>query len=248
MCQIAPTLVRKGVGQITVLDNDVVEPTNLNRQRFYVKDIGENKAIALARNLQPECIVATNIRGYPLQFEDAIARGIDLACDVVICGVDNNPARVTASWYFRAKEIPGIFTAVSRDADHRYVFVQDKDGPCIACLFPDIVNDDRYPCPGTPAITDVLQAVGSPAVYSVDTLTTERPRAWNYRRLSLSDPKFDGGSMIMQRKACELCKTRSKWRSYRLRLQSTQAGALGLETHPIDFRADTSYYTINRNR
>src|ERR1700730_13311834 len=63
--QIAPTLVRKGVGRITLVDDDIVEPTNLNRQRFYIKDVGENKAIALAKNLQPECIVATEIRGYP---------------------------------------------------------------------------------------------------------------------------------------------------------------------------------------
>ena len=180
--QIAPTLVRKGIGGITLVDDDIVEPSNLNRQRFYSKDIGENKAIALARNLQPECIVATEIYGYPLQFEDAIARGIDLTCDVAICGVDNNPARVAASWYFRAKEIPVIFTAVSRDADHGYVFIQDKDGPCIACMFPDMVNDDRFPCPGTPAIADILQAVGSLAVYAVDTLLMKRQRTWNYRR------------------------------------------------------------------
>src|SRR5271154_7208473 len=85
--QIAPTLVRKGIGRITLLDDDLVEPSNLNRQRFYIKDVGENKAIALARNLQPECIVATEIRGYPVRLEDAIEDGIDLGCDVVICGV-----------------------------------------------------------------------------------------------------------------------------------------------------------------
>src|SRR5215469_14867227 len=40
---IAPTLVRKGIGKITLLDDDVVEASNLNRQRFYPKDIGKNK-------------------------------------------------------------------------------------------------------------------------------------------------------------------------------------------------------------
>ena len=54
-----------------------------------------------------------------------------------------------------------IFTAVSRDGDHGYVFVQEREGPCIACVFPDMADDDRYPCPGTPAIADILQAVGS---------------------------------------------------------------------------------------
>src|SRR5437588_3737065 len=80
--QIAPTLVRKGIGRITLLDDDIVEPTNLNRQRFYIKDVGKNKAVALARNLQPECIAATEIRGRALRLEDAISLGIDLHCDV----------------------------------------------------------------------------------------------------------------------------------------------------------------------
>ena len=48
---IAPTLVRKGIGQVTILDDDIVEASNLNRQRFYTKDLGKNKALALAETL-----------------------------------------------------------------------------------------------------------------------------------------------------------------------------------------------------
>jgi len=205
--QIAPALVRKGIGRITLLDDDVVEPSNLNRQRFYKEDIGQNKAIALAGNLKPECIVATEIRGYGLRLEEAIARDVELTCNLAVCGVDNNPARVAASSFFRRAHTPVIFTAVSRDADHGYVFVQEAEGPCIGCLFPDMVTDDRFPCPGTPAIADILQAVGALAVYAVDTLLMKRARTWNYRRLSLSDPGFHGGSMIAQQEACELCRS-----------------------------------------
>jgi molybdopterin-synthase adenylyltransferase len=202
--QIAPTLARKGIGRITLLDDDIVEASNLNRQRFYKKDLGKNKAVALARNLQPECIAATGIRGCPFRLEEAVARGIDLSCDAAICGVDNNLARVFASRYFRATGVPVIFTAVSRDGDHGYVFVQEKNGPCIACLFPDMLNDDRYPCPGTPAIADILQAVGALAVYAIDTLLMERPRAWNYRRIGLPDAAHDGGSLIDVRRDCRM--------------------------------------------
>jgi molybdopterin/thiamine biosynthesis adenylyltransferase len=209
MSQIAPTLVRKGIGAITLLDDDLVEASNLNRQRFYIKDVGRNKALALAENLLPECIAATEIRGLPLRLEEAVARNIDLSWDAAICGVDNNPGRVAASRLFRSKRIPVIFTAVSRDADHGYVFVQGKDGPCIACLFPDIVNDDHHPCPGTPAIADILQAVGALAVYAVDTLLVNRTRSWNYRRLSLSDPGQDAGSWILPREACPICAGRN---------------------------------------
>jgi molybdopterin/thiamine biosynthesis adenylyltransferase len=202
---IAPALARKGIGAITLLDDDVVEPSNLNRQRFYIKDVGTNKALALAKNLQGECIVATKIYGYAMHLEEAIACKIDLACHVAICGVDNNPTRVTTSRYFRSEKVPVIFAAVSRDADHGYVLIQDKAGPCIGCLFPDIVNDDRYPCPGTPAIADILQAVGSLAVYGVDTVLMSRSRYWNYRRISLSDAAHDGSSTLATRDGCSCC-------------------------------------------
>src|SRR5215813_5026445 len=76
---IAPTLVRKGIGAITILDDDVVEPSNLNRQRFYFKDIGENKAYAIAKNIIADCTYKTNIAAYPLLLEQAIDRGIDLS-------------------------------------------------------------------------------------------------------------------------------------------------------------------------
>lgn len=201
---IAPTLVRKGIGSITLLDDDVVEPSNLNRQRFYAKDVGRYKAVALAENLQPECIAATEIKGHPMRLEEAIASEIDLDCDVAICGVDNNPARVTACHYFRSRGIPVIFTAVSVNGDHGYVFVQEKTGPCLGCLFPDMVNDDRYPCPGTPAIADILQAVGSLVVYTVDTFLTKRVRSWNYRRISLADGTLDGVATIPVRDSCPM--------------------------------------------
>ncbi|MGD1061726.1 MAG: ThiF family adenylyltransferase [Terracidiphilus sp.] len=201
---IAPTLARKGIGQITILDDDIVEASNLNRQRFYMKDLGKNKALALTENLERECIAATEIRGVALRLEEAIARGVELFCGVAVCGVDNNPARVAACRYFRAKGIPVIFTAVSANGDHGYVFVQEKDGPCIGCLFPDMVNDDRYPCPGTPAIADVLQLVGALAVYAIDSLLMKRPRGWNYRRISLSDGTQDGASLIPARPGCRM--------------------------------------------
>ena len=100
-----------------------------------------------------------------------------------------------------------IFAAVSRDADHGFVFVQGKDGPCLGCMFPDMASDDRYPCPGTPAIADILQAVGSLAVYAVDSLLMNRPRTWNYRHISLSDGTLDGAALISAREECLICKS-----------------------------------------
>lgn len=202
---VAPTLVRKGVGSLLILDDDEVEVSNLNRQRFYLADVGEDKAPALAMNLLRECTHATRIEAEPRRLEEAIATGSDLTCDVVVCGVDNNEARLLASRFFR-RRAPVVFCAVSAAADHGYVFVQEPDGPCFGCLFPDATCDGRNPCPGTPAIADVLQLVGALAVYAVDSCVMGRPRSWNYRRLDLADSGWDAATVISARRGCRSCR------------------------------------------
>jgi len=122
--RFAPTLVRKGIGGVMLLDDDLVEASNLNRQRFYEKDIGRNKALALAGNLQGECIVQTEICGIPLRFEEAVARGIDLSCDVAICGVENNrkgPSPGGNGWQRLA---PGCFHTADGDIADRSIPVR----------------------------------------------------------------------------------------------------------------------------
>lgn len=201
---IAPALLRKGVGRLTVLDPDQVEVSNLNRQRFYPSDIGRNKALALARNLQRECIYKTRMTAHAVSLETAIDRRIDMTCDVVVCGVDNNPGRVAAARFFRKSGIPIIFTAVSAEADHGYVFVQGAKGACLGCLFPDIATDDSYPCPGTPAILDILQLMGSLATYSIDCVLMGRQSDWNYRSLYLWSGLSDGSALVRPREDCNI--------------------------------------------
>jgi molybdopterin-synthase adenylyltransferase len=201
---IAPVLVRKGIGRLTILDYDEVDPSNLNRQRFYASDIGQNKAIALVRNLQRECTYSSALTGYAMSFETAIHEKTDLNCDLAVCGVDNNPARVEAAQYFRHR-IPIIFTAVSADADHGYVFIQEPSGPCIGCLFPDIDEEKSSPCPGIPAIADILQLMGALVTYAIDSVLVGRKRSWNYRAMYLSSGECDATSLMSTKGACSLC-------------------------------------------
>ncbi len=205
--QVAPALVRKGIGALTILDDDVVEVSNLNRQRFYLADVGRPKAITVVQNLRAECTFSTVLKGHALRLEEAVARGVDLACDIAICGVDNNPTRVVVSRLFRSRGIPVVFLAVSAQADHGYVFIQHENGPCFVCVFPDVEDDRGYPCPGTRAVVDILQIIGGLAVYAVDSCVMRRPRNWNYRAVHLRDGTWDSSQMISPRLACDLCET-----------------------------------------
>ncbi|MCK9211976.1 MAG: sulfur carrier protein ThiS adenylyltransferase ThiF [Ignavibacteriaceae bacterium] len=49
---VAIALARIGIGKLILVDFDVVEPTNLNRQQYFVDDIGKRKVDALEAKLK----------------------------------------------------------------------------------------------------------------------------------------------------------------------------------------------------
>ena len=48
---VAVALARAGVGRLVIADFDRVEPSNLNRQQYFVDQAGERKVVALRENL-----------------------------------------------------------------------------------------------------------------------------------------------------------------------------------------------------
>jgi hypothetical protein len=54
-------------------------------------------------------------------------------------------------------------------------------------------------------VADILQVIEALAVYALDTLLMPRKRAWNYRRVCLSDGGFDSSQRISIRENCRLC-------------------------------------------
>jgi molybdopterin-synthase adenylyltransferase len=200
-------LVRKGAGRLMLFDHDVVELSNLNRQKFYKADLFKPKAERLAFNLSKEGFSGSVIEGYSLCFEDALTQDIDLSCDVAIVGVDNSVCRVAASRYYRKSNTPVIFTAVSKDALHGDIFVQEAqaDKACFACLFSDAVHDETFhPC--SPSVTDILKVMGGIVSYAVDSLLMGRLRTWNFKAVYLSTGD-DMTWKVDRRLDCQLCGT-----------------------------------------
>jgi molybdopterin/thiamine biosynthesis adenylyltransferase len=203
---IAPGLCRKGLGHLRIFDHDVVEHTNLNRQHFFVADIGQNKACCLARNLAPYCHAGTTLEGWPLSFEDAVAVKMDLSADFVVCGVDNAASRVVVSQYYRPLGTPVIFVNVDMLAESGHVFVQESMAttPCFGCAFPNSLAPRKAPC-FVPASMDILMVTAGFALYAIDSVLMDRRRNWNYRRIHLAG--FAPGVMlnIERNPQCPLC-------------------------------------------
>lgn len=203
--EVGEGLARKGVGTLEILDPDLVQLSNLNRQRFFDEDLYRNKATSLAKNLVREATDSSVLVGHPLSFKDAVARGLDLDGDVIVCGVDNNATRVDVCRHYLGKR-PVVYLGVDELADHGYVFVQEREGPCFACLFPHALDDDDAgQCARVGAVKDILKVVAGIALSAIDSLLMERKRAWNFRELSLAGFAPDATKMLEQRSSCPIC-------------------------------------------
>ena len=204
--EVGEGLCRKGIGCLRIFDHDVVEHTNLNRQHFFPADIGRNKAVSLARNLAPHCHAGTTLEGNPISFEDAVALGLDLSAQFVVCGVDNSEARVAVSRYYRRLGTPVIFIAVDLLAECGHVFVQESTPttPCFGCAFPRSLVGRKAPC-FVPSAKDILKVTAGFALYAVDSLLMERHRNWNFRRIHLAGYAPDVLLNIEPNPNCEIC-------------------------------------------
>lgn len=203
-------MVRKGIGELDIFDDDYVETKNLTRQFFYPRDIGKNKAIRLAKNLSNEGFFRTKITGYPFRFQEALELGFHLSnYDAIVSGVDNNTTRVTVAKFGLDNQIPVIHSAVSRDGNYMYCAVQETGKACFGCMFPHSLNDATYPC-NLPGIIDVLQVVAGFVVFALDTILSERNREWNLKAISLDGSVPDSSLVVANKEDCPLCGSQNR--------------------------------------
>ncbi|MBW8074042.1 molybdopterin-synthase adenylyltransferase MoeB [Metallibacterium scheffleri] len=136
----APTalyLAAAGVGRITLIDNDVIERSNLQRQVLYSDaEVGQRKVEAAARRLQalnPDIAVEACVTR--LDADNAVA--LLAGHDVLVDGADNFPARYALSAASLQLRLPMVYGAVERFAGQVSVFDPRRaDSPCYRCLFP----------------------------------------------------------------------------------------------------------------
>ena len=131
-------LAAAGVGQLTLIDDDVVERSNLHRQIIHADArVGmaktESARIAL-RALNPRVrIVIHNERLQADNVERLLA-----GHDVLVDGADNFPARYLLAAASLRLKLPMVYGAVERFSGQVSVFdPRREDSPCYRCLFPE---------------------------------------------------------------------------------------------------------------
>jgi molybdopterin/thiamine biosynthesis adenylyltransferase len=133
---VALYLAAAGVGRIGLVDYDVVDETNLQRQVVHgTSSVGKLKvesAKARLLDLNP----AIQVDAYNEPFTSANAMRIAAPYDVIIDGTDNFPTRYLTNDLCVLTGKPNVYGSIFRFDGQASVF-DARTGPCYRCLFPE---------------------------------------------------------------------------------------------------------------
>ena len=133
-CTSAELLARAGVGQITLIDADTIEISNLQRQIAYVEEnIGFYKSEILAKRLK-QINPPIRIENYNSKLDESNAEQLISTQDLVLDGCDNFTTRYLVNQICTQLNVPLI--SASAIGFQGQLFMVEGDSACYECLFP----------------------------------------------------------------------------------------------------------------
>jgi molybdopterin/thiamine biosynthesis adenylyltransferase len=135
-CASATYLTAAGIGRITLVDFDVVELSNLNRQVLYwEEDIGKKKVIVAQRKLSKLNPGSKIIPIFDKITEENALRIIGEP-HVVLDGLDNFASRLIVNSACVKRKVPYIHGGVGRFRGLVTTIIPGET-PCLACIYPE---------------------------------------------------------------------------------------------------------------
>jgi molybdopterin-synthase adenylyltransferase len=157
-------LAAAGVGRLTIVDDDRVDRSNLQRQVLFGEhDIGAPKAeraAAQAMRINPDVQAAASMR----RIDQDNAASVIAGADVVIDGSDNFATRLAVADAALAARIPLVSAAVTQFDGQLAVYRGwEADKPCYACLVGDAPERTGTSCAEVGVLGAMAGVVGSMA-------------------------------------------------------------------------------------
>ncbi len=124
---VSEMLARTGVGHLTLIDGDVFEPSNLNRQLFCTEAVlGISKALAAEKRIRAvnSQVSVTAVHQYA---DDDTLYDLIKDCDLVVDCLDSIPARFMLEHAAKKAQIPLVAGAIAGVTGQvTVIFPQDK--------------------------------------------------------------------------------------------------------------------------
>ena len=133
---LALYLAAAGVGTLGIVDFDVVDSTNLQRQIIHsTADVGRSKVESAAEKLRAiNPLIQLRLFDTTLSSDNALAIFRDF--DIIADGTDNFATRYLVNDACVLSGKPNVYASVFRFEGQATVFAADR-GPCYRCLYPE---------------------------------------------------------------------------------------------------------------
>ncbi len=125
-----------GVGTLGIVDFDVVDYTNLQRQIIHsTDDVGRKKLDSAAEKLKG-INPFINVRTFETKLTSQNALELFREFDIIADGTDNFPTRYLVNDACVLTDKPNVYGSIFRFEGQASVFAT-KEGPCYRCLYPE---------------------------------------------------------------------------------------------------------------
>jgi len=206
---IAEQLVRAGVGSLRMIDRDLVELSNLQRQTLYDEDDARGnlpKSVAAERRLGKINSTVT-IQGVVDDLNGSNVEAWLDGLDLVMDGLDNFETRFVLNDACRKNATPWIYAAAV--GSYGLVMPVLPDGPCLRCVVDTLPAAGTSPtCDTSGVIAPITGAIASVAVAEALRCLTGQITKNDVRLVSVDvwSLKFQSIQMAdLVRSACPLC-------------------------------------------
>jgi len=154
----ADRLVRAGVGEVVVVDRDIVELSNLQRQLLFDDgDVGVPKAVAAVeklRKINPEVTIEAVVDDVNFSNIEEIITG----CDVVVDALDNTETRYLINDACIKNNIPWVYGGAISTYGMVSVIIPGETA-CLRCFMPNIPRAGSMPTCDTSGVLNTIPAI-----------------------------------------------------------------------------------------
>ncbi len=147
-CPAAENLTRAGVGSLGLVDNDIINLSNIHRQSlFNSKDIKKSKVGVAAKKLK-DINPSVKIKTYKLRLNEKNIKNIIQNYDIIIDGSDNFKTKFLVNDYCSKFEKKLVTGAISKFDGHVFTFdFKDKKTASLKSFYQeDEISDDILNC------------------------------------------------------------------------------------------------------
>jgi molybdopterin/thiamine biosynthesis adenylyltransferase/rhodanese-related sulfurtransferase len=156
---IAMYLAAAGIGKIGIVDFDVVDYSNLQRQILHSDaDVGHPKAVSAKETIagiNPYCEVVI----HNTAINSGNAFELIRPYDIVVDGTDNFPTRYLTNDACVLLKKPNVYGSIFRFEGQASVFAPHLGGPCYRCLYPEPPPPGMVPSCAEGGVLGVLPGI-----------------------------------------------------------------------------------------